>query len=528
MTNHNQPMEGQRLELDTKPLRVTFFEDRAEVVRATQATVPAGTVLLSLRGVTPLVDDQSVLPMLQGAAKLLSAQVTRRTHETSTGSESELRDSESDQKKALSRRVLAERTLEVAQVHEGRCAALVLAWIVALGRVPRGAATELTGWRSALGQLLDAQEQALDQQSAAQRELADSRLDEKRAQLRYQAARRLRPRRESTIDVQIEVPSPTEISLEVTYITPCALWRPEHLARLHSNPDGTHSLTMVTSAVVWQRSGEEWANVPCRFSTARPAQHASPPLLSEDQLRLRRKTDAERRTVVVEAREQSIALAGLGRGGQKIEEMPGVDDGGEPLTFESSRPVTILSTGQPSRIEIAQVTMPAQVERVVFPERSMAAHLRTTATLVGTRPLLAGPVVLSRGSELCGRGRISFVGRGEPFELGFGPDDGLRVRRQVSEEREQAALTGTQRIARTVKLFVSNLSGASRKLLVTERVPVSEIREVEVSVERTSGMRWDGKDGFAHFDLELPGRATRELLLTYHIEAPSRVQLPAM
>ena len=57
---------------------------------------------------------------------------------------------------------------------------------------------------------------------------------------------------------------------------------------------------------------------------------------------------------------------------------------------------------------------------------------------------------------------------------------------------------------------------------------VSEIREVEVSVERTSGMRWDGKDGFAHFDLELPGRATRELLLTYHIEAPSRVQLPAM
>ena len=239
MTNHNQPMEGQRLELDTRPLRVTFFEDRAEVVRTTQATVPAGTVLLSLRGVTPLVDDQSVLPLLQGAAKLLSAQVTRRTHETSAGSESELRDSESDQRKALSRRVLAERTLEVAQVHEGRCAALLLAWIVALGRVPRGAATELTGWRSALDQLLDAQEQSLDQLSAAQRELAESRFDEKRAQLRYQAARRLRPRRESTIDVQIEVPSPTDISLEVTYITPCALWRPEHMARLQSNPDGT-------------------------------------------------------------------------------------------------------------------------------------------------------------------------------------------------------------------------------------------------------------------------------------------------
>lgn len=127
------------------------------------------------------------------------------------------------------------------------------------------------------------------------------------------------------------MPAKTGISLDVTYITPCALWRPEHLARLTGDPNGTSSLQIVASAVAWQRTGEEWANVSCRFSTARPAQHASPPLLSEDQLRLRRKSDAERRAIVVEAREQSIAVAGLGRGTQKVEEMPGVDDGGEPL-----------------------------------------------------------------------------------------------------------------------------------------------------------------------------------------------------
>ena len=63
---------------------------------------------------------------------------------------------------------------------------------------------------------------------------------------------------------------------------------------------------------------------------------------------------------------------------------------------------------------------------------------------------------------------------------------------------------------------------------MSERVPVSEIREVEVHVDRGSGMRWDGKDGFAHFDLDLPARATRELLLCYHIEAPSRVPLPPL
>ena len=73
-----------------------------------------------------------------------------------------------------------------------------------------------------------------------------------------------------------------------------------------------------------------------------------------------------------------------------------------------------------------------------------------------------------------------------------------------------------------------NLWDKHSNTTVSERVPVSEIREVEVHVDRGSGMRWDGKDGFAHFDLDLPARATRELLLCYHIEAPSRVQLPPL
>ena len=42
-----------------------------------------------------------------------------------------------------------------------------------------------------------------------------------------------------------------------------------------------------------------WRDVPLRFSTARPAQAATAPTLSEDSLRLRRKTEQEKRTVVV-------------------------------------------------------------------------------------------------------------------------------------------------------------------------------------------------------------------------------------
>lgn len=527
MTDTNQSATAE-FNVDSTPVRVTFFEDRAEVLRKARCAVPAGVSWVRLGGIATMVSDPSVLPSVSGgSARVLASRVLRRVREVPMFGDVEVKTAEADQRAAVARRVAAERGVEAAQAQEARTASLMDAWIMALRRVPHAASTGLSGWRTAYQQLTTAQIASLDAVATARAELLAAQIDEARANARQKEARRTQPRYEAAIELQIEAAAPAELGIEVTYRTPCALWRPEHLCQLISRSDGMQ-VSITTWATVWQRTGEDWRDVQLRFSTARPAQAATPPLLSEDNLRLRRKSDAERRNVVIEVREQAIQLAGLGRGGSAVEEMPGVDDGGEPLVFEVARPTNVPSTGQPLRIEINSLTLPCQVERIAYPERGPAVHLRATATLSGPRPLLAGPVHVVRGKELCGRGRVNYVGRGEPFELGFGVDDSLRVRRAVEESRETTAVVGTQKIARTIKLYVSNLSGERRKLLLSERVPVSEIRDVEVTVGPSSGMRYDPKDGFAQFDLDLEGRATRELSLSYRIEAASRVVLPPL
>ncbi len=238
-------------------------------------------------------------------------------------------------------------------------------------------------------------------------------------------------------------------------------------------------------------------------------------------LSLQRKTD---KTITVEAREQTIALDGLARGARQVDEMPGVDDGGEPLAFDAARPVTIPSDGHLVRVELGERRFACSVDLVAFPELSAAPHVRATATLTGAHPLLAGPVSLARGASIVGRGKVGFVAPGEPFELGFGIDDGVRVRRRVDEKRD-TSLTGSQRIARSVHIYVSNLGQDSRKLQVIERVPVSEIAEVEIKVTAPGGAKIEGKDGFARFDVDLAAGATRSLELGYRIEASGKVQL---
>jgi hypothetical protein len=184
------------------------------------------------------------------------------------------------------------------------------------------------------------------------------------------------------------------------------------------------------------------------------------------------------------------------------------------------------SNGRPFRVEIGRTSVDAEVSRVLMATRSPAAHVRATATLVGSGPLLAGPVRLARGSSVVGRAKIDFVGKGEPFELGFGPDDGIRVRRMEDEERETQSLTGSQRIRRKVTLFLSNLSGTGRSVLVHERVPVSEIGEVEIQVIDAGPFKLDAKDGFLRATLDVAANATRTMAFVYEVRAGSKVVLP--
>ena len=94
------------------------------------------------------------------------------------------------------------------------------------------------------------------------------------------------------------------------------------------------------------------------------------------------------------------------------------------------------------------------------------------------------------------------------------------------EERDTQALTGAQRVKRKVSLFLSNLSGSPRSVLVNERVPVSEIDEVEIQVLDAGSFKLDAKDGFMRTTVEVAARATKMMSFSYEVRAGSKVVLP--
>jgi uncharacterized protein (TIGR02231 family) len=551
--------ETSEVTIATTLISVTLFEDRAEVER--RFVLPPGVRRARLSGLSPCILPRSIeitalsaepardgteieIPSHRLAFRLLGDELDDTRREAVETCRAALREATRRHDEAAERE---------ARAHEQRSRfdSLVVHVMDDLLTLPRKArpsaaanATEaeladttftVTATRrprAALETLRENIARTIEEEAAAYAARLQAAEEITRAERRLAEASTMEPELAAELHLGLSATSPSATADEgddhpayrLRYRVASALWRPAHLARLVTEESsGESSVEIATYATAWQTTGEHWENASLRFSTARPMRPASPPALVEDVLQTTRKTDHR---VVVAARDQTVAVAGLRESGAADSaELLGVDDGGEALLFEAKTNVTFPSTGRPLRVEVERRRMPAKTSTVVYPEQSAVGHIRALLRLEGKTPLLAGPLRLARNESIVGRTRLDFAAAGEPLEIGFGTDDSIRVKRTVKEERDVTTLTGTQRIRRTVRVYVSNVSGEPKSFEVIERIPVSEIGDVEVIAE-TAEWTFDGADGFAKRRVELSAGAVASLLLSYEIRASSRVSLP--
>ncbi len=495
---------------------VTFFEDRARVVRTASFSVTAGVETYVITGVSALIDDSSLV-VTSTAGRPKAVNVVRALDTDRQTAEE--RESLTDEVQRLQARLdrFEDREQELTSTLEALLA-FEEELLQATAESPSEQAVDPDQWEGSLAQI---QEQV----DACLQEIKSVRADARTVEEEHDRAVDLRgsletgaPRLTASVEVQLENDdeAPAEITLQ--YFVPCALWRPSHRARLiHAD---SPQVEVTTLATVWQATGERWDDVEATFSTARLSRPSTAPLLSTDLLQARPRAPEERKTIHAEFRDQLIEEFDSDDHRRSVQEMPGIDDGGRPLTFSALRPLSLKSDGEPVQIECDRVTIAVDIEELIYPELMDAPHRVARGTWRAESPLLAGPIALIRESEFAGRTRQDFVAIGEPLRIGFGPNDSVRVQRRVDQENSQAKITGRKSIQHKVSLYASNLSGRDQTFEIVERVPVSELAEITIEVD---GHRPD-RDGFVRIPLSLKPRETRKISFSYRISMSAQVQ----
>jgi uncharacterized protein (TIGR02231 family) len=511
-------------------VEVTVQEDRALVRREGTIIAPPGRARLRIEGVAPVLVDKSLTAGLLGDAEgnvSVRSVVAIRWHVTEEAQrptvlaelQARLRQLQGEHL------VLARRIAHVAGERQ-MVEELLRSTLVELGEDAGWGRTDATHLHATLDalddrlQALGRQRRELDaEQDQLQRSIGDL--------LQLEAASHSVAARMAAA-LELELHNPEDVArpvrLRVDYLVPGALWRPWHRARLVEPAEGGARIELACEGCVWQATGEDWNDVQLVFSTERPSLGLVPPVLHSDVLAVRKKGPV----VEAQARQEQIHTAGLGTdeaGPQAAPELPGIDDGGEAQRLRGRGRSSVPGDGRPYRVPLFDVTGPADVELRCVPELAPVVLLRSEQTNSAPYPLLAGPVDLVRRSGLVGRTSLLFVAPGERFELGWGPDNGLRVTREHEEHAwERKSLSSWTRKPRRVRIKLSSLDATPRSLQVRERIAVSELDKVKVEVQSASPTAKPDADGIVRWDVRLLGFGRQELVLDWDLVVHDDVQ----
>lgn len=508
-------------------VEVTVLEDRARIRR--RGTLPAGTRgVLSLLDVATTILDRTLFGSLQPASgsrvPIGSLRVERtQLHEPSALPE-ELAALERTRERADDTVVALEAALRELATHAA-----------ALGRVGALAAADTTLdaghgvgdvdlWRERYVSLGEAVREAREERVALEAQLEEALAErasiDRALGVKAQSSTRARA---SIVFAVSDVHVPCEVEIE--YVVANACWRPLHRAELtEAGSDAIRGrLTFRTDGCIWQHTGEDWPDVALVLSTERSARDAAPPLLATDRLAVRRKSPV----TTVAIRTEEIATTGSGMGASAPSTtLPGVDDGGVTQRLTVPGRTSVRSDGRPHRAALAGFETDAALSLRAVPEVIAAVLRCSRQTNASATPLLAGPVELLRNGGFIGRTAIELVSPGERFELGWGPEGSLRVVREESARTGDGGLLSSQRVTRVDRtLRISNLGAQALTLEVLERIPVSELQKVKITLDpqRSQQGATADEDGMVRLPVKLPPRGHAVVTLGFELRAGADV-----
>lgn len=496
--------------------RVVVMEDRAQVERTGTVQLD-GVTRLEVPGVTTLAVDRSLRVEVAGAT-LLDAKLVRRWKEVPTGGlGADASDSVRHRHALMNALGGLEDGLTRKKARQALLASARVDLLRAIAEAAGAGVADSALWATDLARLSEAQ--AANNQAVLESQHAINQTLQRLRELEHAIASTEGAPRTLECSLALTIEGQGEARVTVGYLVPCAAWRPAYRATLRADS----SVLVEAEAVVWQRTEEAWEGVQLMLSTARPTLGTSPPVLIEDRLFTRPKSNTERRSVDVAVREEVIQRVGE-RGGAN--ELPGLDDGGETRLIEAHAKAAVPSDGQPHRVPLFRFEGPATLERVC------SAELTPLVTLVARLPntsgkvLLAGPVEVIRTNGYVGRAVLSFTAPNEMLKLSFGSEDALRVMRRATQKTEESLITNRRTTVHTIELHISNASAERAHVVIEERVPVSEVKDVEVEVLKKDSKPAPSElspQGIARLPLELPAQGTQTATLVWKLSAAASV-----
>ena len=484
-----------RLEVSPRITAVIVYPDRAMTTRSTNLSLKPGSYVVVLDGLPALIQDDSVRVSGKGSAvaTIMGLEVKRSFVEQVP--EKRAKELE-DEILALERKIgsLDAKKVSLA-AQKGFIDSIKVAWGDRISK-------ELALGKPTSAELNEALTFVGNGVTRVEEQTRDLDMEKKQLKDRIDALRRQRDesigsRRMETksVEVIIDVASGGSLTLDLNSVTPKAGWEPSYDVRLAA--DGK-SAELTFRALVRQQTGEDWRDVDLSLSTSRPAIGGTPPELFPWRISLYRpqplmpmpvmapaprslyKKDARASSMdeaeILPAEAQASALYATA---QVAEEQTSV-------TFLIPRKVDIPSDGTRHGSVVAMENLPLSLEFLAVPKLAANVYLKSEIVNRAPFPLLAGRVNIFIGGNFSGSSQLKKVAAGEKFDLYFGTDDQVTVKREELKVHKEAGLFGKNRMAYRYRIEVQNFRKEPQTIIVRDQLPLAGDDEITIALDNPS------------------------------------------
>jgi uncharacterized protein (TIGR02231 family) len=524
--------ENATQQVDSKITTVTVYSDRALVRRVATLTVKAGEYDFVFAGLPRWLDDDSLRASGAGsaAARLLGIDSkVAYTKETPEERVQALR----DEIQALEDKIQA-ATDELSVLAEQKefitdmklHADTVAAQQFQLKQI------SLDEWDAIIKHVGETLTELMNTARAKNIEIRGFKeeLEIKQKELGQLKRERVIETKEVTVSVEALGEGTLELALD--YVVRGASWRPLYDARADVDK-GTVELSYY--GTVSQKTGEDWADVKLVLSTAQPAIGAQVPELPPWYLDAgwRHEKEGEGRPKagprtegVALTREKTAEMKDMAEeaAGEPMERaLATVQERGTSVVYEVKKAETIPSDGEPHRTTIGIVKLEGKMQYVVVPKVRATAFLQTKVTNTSGLHMLGGPVHVFLGPDFIGRARIEAVAPEETFDLSLGPDERIKVKREILKDRTKVSdVRKRTSVRNTIKITVENYSGRPASIVVLDQVPVSRDADIKVKLLDASGkIEPDDATGELKWEFDLAQGAKQELTFEFEFSFPT-------
>ncbi|OAD92428.1 hypothetical protein A7A78_00485 [Aequorivita soesokkakensis] len=189
--------------------------------------------------------------------------------------------------------------------------------------------------------------------------------------------------------------------------------------------------------------------------------------------------------------------------------------------FEIKEKYTIKSNAEITVIEVDNFELSANYQYYAAPELNENVFLTATIKNWEKFDLLTGEANIYFEGSYAGKSIINPQATADSLNLSLGIDPNIIVKREKLENFKSKSFLGATRIVdKGYKLEVKNNKNTPITLVVEDRIPISENKEIKVEDIETGSSEYNDKTGIMRWKIDLQANASDKKEFTYTVKYP--------